>query len=349
MHHPSPLRQRAAAAVTVVATGIPMLVLLAGMPYVLWHTTGSPRPEHVSSWNDLTERLAQPVTDPLVLDLLSMAAWLCWAAFAHTVIRETWWYATHLSQLLRDRGAHHQHLADLPLKRSLAALCVGTLILAVLSLWQPQPSLAAVPAGVGELRAHTTASAPQHLSAPLPVTGEPTCAEKEAAAEPGCVEYTVVEGDTLWDIARTRLGDPVLWPRIYALNKNRSQPEGRRLGEPDDIRPGWRLTLPVAHTSQAEPPPRNGPDQHNSAPDGEKHAAPTPPAVSAPEHGPNPQRTHGTNDSDDEPRAHPEAAPRGARSASEKPASSGSRQRPDSWPHCAAGAFTSDAAPVATP
>lgn len=311
MHHPAPRRQRAAAALTALTTGTLILVLLAGMPYVLWHTTGSPQPEHVASWNDLTERLAQPVTDPLILDLLAMAAWLCWAAFAHTVIRETWWYAAHLSQLFRDRAVHHQHLADLPLKRSLAALCVGTLTLALLSLWQPQPSTAHVPDGVGELRAHTAASAPQHPSAALPATGEPTCAEKEAAAELGCVEYTVVEGDTLWDIARTRLGDPILWPRLYALNKDRPQPYGQRLEEPDDIRPGWQLTLPAAHTSQPEPPPRNGPDQHPSALDGEVNAAPTPPTVPAPEHGPTTRPSHGRNGPDgaSSSRAHPEAAP----------------------------------------
>ncbi|AXK37705.1 LysM peptidoglycan-binding domain-containing protein [Streptomyces armeniacus] len=258
------------------------------MPYVLWHTTGSPQSEHVASWHDLTERLAQPVTDPLVLDLLSMAAWVCWIAFAHTVIRETWWYATHLTQLLRDRGTHRQHLADLPLKRSLAALCVGTLILALLSLWRPQPATAHVPTAVAEPSStQPAAAAPQHPGAPQYVAGEPTGAEKGAAASADRVEYTVVEGDTLWDIARTRLGDPLLWPRIYALNKDRPQPDGQRLGEPDDIRPGWQLTLPVAQSSRPAPPPRQESDQHASA---EESTTATPPTVRAPEPGPTPQR-----------------------------------------------------------
>ena len=30
--------------------------------------------------------------------------------------------------------------------------------------------------------------------------------------------HTVKKGDTLWDISRTYLGDPFLWPQIYKLN-----------------------------------------------------------------------------------------------------------------------------------
>src|ERR1044071_6660910 len=30
--------------------------------------------------------------------------------------------------------------------------------------------------------------------------------------------HTVKKGDTLWDISRTYLGDPFLWPQIYKVN-----------------------------------------------------------------------------------------------------------------------------------
>src|SRR5258706_10899517 len=36
------------------------------------------------------------------------------------------------------------------------------------------------------------------------------------AAKPS--SYTVKKGDTLWEVSRTLLGDPFLWPQIYKLN-----------------------------------------------------------------------------------------------------------------------------------
>ena len=91
---------------------------------------------------------------------------------------------------------------------------------------------------------------------------------------PATVAYTVVPGDTLWDIARDRLGDPLRWPVVYRLNRDRIQPDGLRLRDPELIRPGWILHLPVpkdtgssysepAHSHPVSPMPnhRTGPVQ----------------------------------------------------------------------------------------
>lgn len=75
---------------------------------------------------------------------------------------------------------------------------------------------------------------------------------------------TVVEGDSLWDLADTHLGDGERWGEIHDLNRG-------RVKDPDLIRPGWVLKVPrlVAPLSAAI-------TADNAAP--AEVAVPTPPA-----------------------------------------------------------------------
>ncbi|MEJ6404129.1 LysM peptidoglycan-binding domain-containing protein [Yoonia sp. 2307UL14-13] len=61
------------------------------------------------------------------------------------------------------------------------------------------------------------------------------------------VPYNIKSGDTLWDIAARKLGDPYAWPRIYAFN---NQPDvvnagAKKIVDPDLIYADATLMLPI--------------------------------------------------------------------------------------------------------
>ena len=51
-------------------------------------------------------------------------------------------------------------------------------------------------------------------------------------------------GDTLSKLAWWYLDDPSRWPEIFELNRDRPQPYGRKLTNPDLILIGWTLLVP---------------------------------------------------------------------------------------------------------
>jgi nucleoid-associated protein YgaU len=58
------------------------------------------------------------------------------------------------------------------------------------------------------------------------------------------IGYSVREGDTLWSIAGTVLGDASRWPELWRSNGGRMMSDGARFLDPDLIVPGWRLRVP---------------------------------------------------------------------------------------------------------
>ncbi|MET9733257.1 LysM peptidoglycan-binding domain-containing protein [Streptomyces sp. NPDC006458] len=90
------------------------------------------------------------------------------------------------------------------------------------------------------------------LRLPADASPEPTADQGGARAQTAGSKaattetHTVRAGETLTGIAQDELGDADDYPRIVEANKGVKQDDGRALGDPDEIYPGWKLQIPTA-------------------------------------------------------------------------------------------------------
>lgn len=102
--------------------------------------------------------------------------------------------------------------------------------------------------------------------------------------------YRVREGDTLWDIADSRLGSGADYPEIVAASTRIEQSDGRHLTNPDLILPGWQLAIPARPKSPAATVPSVQSERPSHAATqspraGARSAPQTPTLAPAPRHG----------------------------------------------------------------
>ncbi len=268
-----------------------LLALVGGVPVTLWMYVGWPLPHALPSLAELGRALTQNgIPDTILIDILALGCWAAWAVFAASIVAET-------AAAVRGRTARRVPMAG-PLQ-ALAGSLVAAVLLAFLPM-APRAHAQLLPGG--PLPAALAAVEPTALAHPDPGSSRPIPAGRLAAthrpdtkAAPAAAvlrRYTVKPRDTLWGIAERELGDPLRWHDVYRRNKDRAQPDGGALTDPDLIRPGWILELPAgsspsqpgaarapAPTKPGPAPPAQVPDTHRQP---EQPSATTTPPTTTP-------------------------------------------------------------------
>ncbi|NEA31503.1 BTAD domain-containing putative transcriptional regulator [Streptomyces sp. SID13031] len=230
-----------------VVAALALLLLLLGVPVLLWVLSGPPPYPH--GW-PTREDLTAPIGVEALLTVLRAVVWLAWLHFVACVVAE-------FSSAAHGRGVPRA----VPLgggSQRLARVLVSALLLTGIAVGQaaaatgagsgaPEPrSQVSVTATTTTTTVNATAGvAAEDQRAPSMFDG----AHNKANPLAGKKIYTVKapvghHHDNLWEIAEKHLGDGRRYKEIYELNKERLQPDGQHLHLARLIMPGWDLIMP---------------------------------------------------------------------------------------------------------
>jgi hypothetical protein len=255
-----------------------LVLLLACAPYGLATQIGWPLPRTLPTTIEDAERvLTTPITDEVVINLLAVAVWIIWAAFAVSVIAEIPARVRGVSPRRVPVIAPIQHVAGW-LMSGMAAGVMAAATIAPVATGEAPPSAAVhsihvphPPPSVVSINLASSTTADE-TSKPVQAQSQPptVCAgEHVLVIGEHRFAFTVQRNNSLWSIAQLCLGDGTKWPEIWELNKHRHFPTvGGSLHDPDLIYPGWDLYLPPG----AVPPS----DADELDPDQPAEAAPPP-------------------------------------------------------------------------
>jgi len=280
-------RRRAASAARGIAALVTLLLLVAGLPVVLYRFGGSPIPDRIPSLHQVTAALLRRDSGALFFGVVRDVSWAAWALFSLAVIAETL-AAMGGRQAPRLRLGALQNMAGQLV--ALVALTFSNPAAAMLAA-APAVPVAMAPAFPAQ-SPHAGMLAAVHLvpaSAPeagpaVSEAGPGIAAGEQAAAgqsaSPPAVpqvmsmaSYQAVvvrPGECLWTIAQRYLGEGDLYPEIVKLNIGHAMGDGHVFSDPAVVWPGWVLQLPstASPPQQAQPPQ---PAHHPSHPSRNPH------------------------------------------------------------------------------
>ncbi|WP_413116240.1 hypothetical protein ACK1X7_37035 [Streptomyces sp. CY1] len=285
VHHQQ-LRQFCRAARALLAAFL-LLTLAVGIPWGLVRFVGWPLPDHLTSWTEIQDLLLAPVSTSFLLNALACLLWPTWVVFVLDVVR------TALDMV---RTTAWPEIRPAGLVHALATALVGTVVLALTTSRSAPQSVPTQAITVVDRTATPASSS---------VLAQPVLSHAEKTSRTAPLRVVVRpphDGvyDSLWRIAERELGDGHLWPKIYARNEGRPQPDGRTLTTPGLIRPGWILHLPATprhprpgHGDRPIPgSPKSPPAPHSTAP-GSPSTQPAPSTPQTSSHAPDPAHPTG--------------------------------------------------------
>lgn len=215
--------------------------LVGGLPWALVKFGEWPFHEmpNASCLDRLTDTF---VSDRAVFAVLTAAVWIVWAAFTCSVFVE-------LVSVVRGIEAPHISLAG-PIQRAASGLVATLVIAASINHATSAMAASALPTSAGPRPQHPTASlslASTVRTIDAPVHRVPASAAPNEVANVMVAEVlTVSPGDTPWSLAERHLGDGMRWRELWDMNRTTEQPDGRLWSDPETVRPGWNLRLPMA-------------------------------------------------------------------------------------------------------
>jgi two-component SAPR family response regulator len=211
-----------------------MVAIVVGVPVLLLALVGNPWPG--SSRLEMRDGVAA------LVGVLAVLAWLVWVRFVFAVAVELRSQLAELRELAAIPPATSVHVSSPP-ARSGTGLLAQRLVAAALVLLPIGPRVSHARGGDDLATGGRAVAAVVAMSGPAPVAAVAPAAPGPTAPAPA---VTVADGDTLFGLARTHLGDSARWREIFELNRDRLQSDGGRLASPSLIRTGWVLTLPNA-------------------------------------------------------------------------------------------------------